>query len=238
MLGALAALVVATTARADVGALADAASRSHAGDHAGAIRIYEDVYARDHDPALLAILGHEYTSAGRLRDALQHFCTYLVVAPNGDDATVALAQLEILRAQLGVRGDACAAGAGLAAPGTVELAPSPAPATGMSWREQVRIGALAAGVVGVAAGIYFDHRASATSDQISAHDPTTPWPDNIHQLEAAGKHYELERDVALGLGASALIAAGVLYVWGREERLSVTPIVSRGGGGLAIGHGF
>lgn len=234
-LGALAILVVATTASADVGALANAAARSHAGDHAGAIRIYEDVYARERDPALLVILGDEYQSAGRWRDALQRFCTYVAVAPDGEDATAALAQLEILRAELAIHGDACQAGAGLAAPGTVETRPS---AVAPSHRSSFAIGAAAIGLAGIAAGVYFQHEANATSDLIALHDPTTPWPANINAIEQRSQHYGLDRDVALGVAAGALVTAGVLAFTGRDEGMQVAPIVARGGGGLAIGGGF
>ncbi|HEX7702203.1 MAG TPA: tetratricopeptide repeat protein [Kofleriaceae bacterium] len=223
--------VVATTANADVGALGEAALRSHAGDHVGAIRIYEDAYRSDPDPALLAILGNEYTSAGQLRDALQRFCGYLAVAPNGDDVVTVLAQLELVRAELAIDGDACSA---LAPPHTVP----PVTFIHASRNRQLAIGAAAAGVAGIAAGLYFGHQASATADQISLHDPTQPWPSNVAEIERRGQRFELERDVFYGLGVSALVAAGILYVTGREERVSVTPIMSHGGGGFALGHRF
>ena len=223
--------VVATTANADVGALGEAALRSHDGDHVGAIRIYEEAYRSDPDPALLAILGNEYTSAGQLRYALQRFCGYLAVAPNGDDVVTVLAQLELVRAELAIDGDACSA---LAPPHTVP----PVTIIHASSNRQLAIGAAAAGVAGIAAGLYFGHQASATADQISLHDPTQPWPSNVAEIERRGQRFELERDVFYGLGASALVAAGILYVTGRDERVSVTPIMSHGGGGFALGHRF
>jgi tetratricopeptide (TPR) repeat protein len=228
---AIAVAVVATTANADVGALGEAALRSHDGDHVGAIRIYEEAYRSDPDPALLAILGNEYTSAGQLRDALRRFCGYLAVAPNGDDVVTVLAQLELVRMELAIDGDACSA---LAPPQTVP----PLTIIHASRNRQLAIGAAAAGVVGIAAGLYFGHQASATADQISLHDPTQPWPSNVAEIERLGQRFELERDVFYGLGASALVAAGILYVTGREERVSVTPIMSHGGGGFALGHRF
>jgi tetratricopeptide (TPR) repeat protein len=229
---AVAVAVVATTANADVGALGEAALRSHDGDHVGAIRIYEEAYRSDPDPALLAILGNEYTSAGQLRDALQRFCGYLAVAPNGDDVVTVLAQLELVRAELAIDGDACS-GSALAPPHTVP----PVTIIHASPNRQLAIGAAAAGVAGIAAGLYFGHQASATADQISLHDPTQPWPSNVAAIERRGQRFELERDVFFGLGASALVAAGILYVTGREERVSVTPIMSHGGG-FALGHSF
>jgi hypothetical protein len=224
---AVAVAVVATTANADVGALSEAALRSHDGDHVGAIRIYEEEYRRDPDPALLAILGNEYTSAGQLREAVQRFCGYLAIAPNGDDVVTVLAQLELVRVELAIDGDACSAHA------TV-----PPLIIHGSRNRQLAIGAAAAGVAGIAAGLYFGHQASATADQISLHDPTQPWPSNVAEIERSGQRFELERDVFYGLGASALVAAGILYVTGREERVSVTPIMSHGGGGFALGHRF
>jgi hypothetical protein len=228
---AVAVAVVATTANADVGALGEAALRSHGGDHVGAIRIYEEAYRSDPDPALLAILGSEYTSAGQPREALQRFCGYLAVAPNGDDMVAVLAQLELVRAELAIDGDACSV---LAPPSTVP----PRTIIHASRNRQLAIGAAAAGVAGIAAGLFFGHQASATTDQLSSHDPTQPWPSNVAEIERSGQRFELERDVFYGLGASALVAAGILYVTGREERVSVTPIMSHGGGGFALGHSF
>ena len=228
---AVAVAVVASTANADVGALGEAALRSHGGDHVGAIRIYEEAYRSDPDPALLAILGNEYTSAGQLRDALQSFCGYLAVAPNGDDVVTVLAQLELVRAELAIDGDACSA---LAPPHSVP----PLTIIHASPNRELAIGVAAAGVAGIAAGLYFGHQASATADQISQHDPTQPWPSNVAEIERRGQRFELERDVFFGVGASALVAAGILYMTGHEERVSVTPIMSHGGGGFALGHRF
>jgi hypothetical protein len=228
---AVAVAVVATTANADVGALGEAALRSHEGDHVGAIRIYEEAYRSDPDPALLAILGNEYTSAGQLHEALQRFCGYLAVAPHGDEVVTVLAQLELVRAELAIVGDACST---FAPPSTVP----PITIIHASRNRQLAIGAAAVGVAGLAAGLYFGHQASVTADQLSLHDPTQPWPSNVAEIENRGQHFELERDVFYGLGASALVAAGILYVTGHEERVSVTPIMSHGGGGFALGHRF
>jgi tetratricopeptide (TPR) repeat protein len=229
---AVAVAVVASTANADVGALGEAALRSHDGDHAGAIRIYEEAYRSDPDPTLLAILGNEYVGAGRLSDALQRFCGYLAVAPNGDEVVTVLAQLELVRAQLAIDGDACSSA--VAPPHSVP----PVTIIRASRNHQLAIGAAAAGVAGLAAGLYFGHQASAISDQISSHDPAQPWPSNVFEIERRGQRFELERDVFYGVGASALVAAGVLYLTGREERVSVTPIMANGGGGFALGHRF
>jgi hypothetical protein len=230
-IAAVAVAVIASTAHADVGALGEAALRSHEGDHVGAIRIYEEAYRSDPDPALLAILGNEYTSAHQLRDALQRFCGYLADAPNGDDVVTVLAQLELVRAELRIDGDACSP---FAPPHSVP----PLTIIHASRNRELAIGAAAAGVAGIAAGLYFGHQASANADRISMHDPLTPWPANIADIERRGQRFELERDVFYGLGASALVAAGILYLTGHEERVAVTPIMSNGGGGFALGHRF
>src|SRR5438067_400038 len=86
-LGAVAVVFVWGQAAADpVDTLSEAAMRSQAGDHAGAIALYERAYHADFDVELLPILATEYRLAGRLDEAVQDYCAYLAIAPGGRSA--------------------------------------------------------------------------------------------------------------------------------------------------------
>ena len=96
----------ATNGADDVQVLAQAAAHANAGQHAQAIAIYEQVYARSGDEQLLPVLGVEYRRAGAQLDAMQHFCTYLTLVPRGDQAWFATSQVISIRRELGESIDA------------------------------------------------------------------------------------------------------------------------------------
>ena len=108
----LASLVASSSAayadrdRADL--LNEAQERSVAGDHEGAIDIYEHVYANESDLDLLVRIGSEYRAIGRPLEAVRYHCTYLTLAPVGTNAKFAsdevVAGLEVGRGAGGGRG--------------------------------------------------------------------------------------------------------------------------------------
>src|ERR1041384_4474618 len=83
--------------------LGEAALRSHAGDHLGAVQLYERAYAGERDVDLLTVLGAEYRSANRPLDAIQNFCAYLAVEPDGPNAAFAASQLRSIQAERGMQ---------------------------------------------------------------------------------------------------------------------------------------
>jgi tetratricopeptide (TPR) repeat protein len=232
--------------------LAQAAARSHAGDHLGAIELYEQVYRQDTSMDLLVLIGSEYRKAGKTDEALQNFCAYLAVEPNGD--LVALAQDQALSVQAslgrGVGGPPGAIGAGNAcAPAQPMLPPievplerqiTPHTPNGMaSQREIAGIVTGAAGLVGIATGVYYGARAKRISDQILDHDPSTPWPTDIKDIEERGQHAETMQKLFLLGGALATATGAYLYVTGHSlrianEHLSVSPTPLRQGGGVVL----
>ena len=227
--------------------LAQAAARSHAGDHMGAIELYERAYRQDTSMDLLVTIGSEYRKAGKTDEAIQNFCAYLAVEPNGDQSVFAANEVFSIEASLGRRmgGNACTPAEPMLppiAPPTVRQGP-PTTNSELSQREIAGLATGAAGLIGLATGVYYGVRASDISDQIVDHDATTPWPANIKDLEAQGQHAETMQKIFLIGGAVATAAGVYLTVTGRShrianERITVAPALLQQGGGLAISGGF
>jgi hypothetical protein len=232
--------------------LAQASARSHAGDHLGAIELYEQAYRQDEGMDLLVMIGSEYAKAGMADEALQNFCAYLAVEPNGD--LVALAQNEAFSLQAALGRDVTgAAGGNACAPAQPMLPPievplerqitPPTPNGMLSQREIAGIVTGVAGLVGIATGVYYGVRAGQISDEILAHDASTPWPANIKEIEDRGQHAESMQKLFLIGGALATATGAYLYVTGHSrrlasERVSVSPTASRQGAGVAISGRF
>jgi hypothetical protein len=106
ILGAV--LATAGMARAeqhDIALLSQAATHASAGRHTQAIALYEQMFARTSDDDLLPILGVQYRRVGARREAVQHFCLYLLREPQGEQAWFVSTQVRTLRAELGDRID-------------------------------------------------------------------------------------------------------------------------------------
>lgn len=240
--------VAASTASAErdpAHLLAEAAARSNAGDHPAAIALYEQAYAQSADPELLPIIASEYRRAGALADAMEVFCDYLKAHPKAEQAPFAATQVIAIHAELGQtfpRGRICEP----PAPVRIDFAPRRpvrAPKPGMSNRELAGIATVAAGLAGLGASLYFNARARDISNDISAHDPATPWPADIRALEERGQRFEDRAKWLAIAGGAALVTGGILYFTGRsdrraEEKLLVAPTVSATGGGISLTRGF
>ncbi|HTL34018.1 MAG TPA: tetratricopeptide repeat protein [Kofleriaceae bacterium] len=233
--------------------LAQAAAKSHAGDHMAAIELYERVYRQESSMDLLVTIGNEYRKAGKADEALQNYCAYLAIEPNGDEAVFAAGEVASLEIALG------RAGGGVCVPGSVPTVPAepmlppimppavrqgpPTTNSSLSQRELAGIVTGAAGLVGLATGIYYGAQSKDISDQISNHSPATPWPSNIKDLERDGQHYETMQNIFLVGGAIATGVGVYLTVTGHahriaNERISVSPELLQQGGGLAVSGGF
>jgi hypothetical protein len=244
----LAATLVASTAHAErdrLDLMTEGAAKSNAGDHAGAIALYEQAYLSEPDPILLPILASEYARAGLTNDALHYFCEYLKVEPKGTQAAYATGQVIALRTQIGqpvARERVCEA------PKPVRIdfvTPRRAPRDkpGMSRREMAGIATGAVGAVSLIASVAYGMEASSISNQLENHPTNQPWPDNIGALEARGQRYEDRSKLFLLAGGAALVTGGILYFTGRADRLSsetaiITPTVSPSGAGISFARGF
>jgi tetratricopeptide (TPR) repeat protein len=253
-----------------------AIARSSAGDHAGAIDLYNKAYTLVPNSLLLSNIGAEFQQDGMYREALDYFCKYLQEDPSGTNAPYAKAQAKLLQRQLGHKKagdrDACASrddgddassrtGAGTgrldigaergdraaadkterepkrseadrpeprrADPPRTEVARADfdrrpgdastglpverdapvATASGNTILMYTGVGVGVAGLIAAGIGIYDGFQARDISDQISSHDQSKAWPEDIRTLEANGQRYE-------NLQIGFLIASGVLATTG------------------------
>ncbi|HEU0037084.1 MAG TPA: tetratricopeptide repeat protein [Kofleriaceae bacterium] len=236
-----------------------AIAKSQAGDHQTAIELYLDAYKIVPNPLLLSNVGSEYQQDGKPVEALKYFCMYLEKDPAGTNASYATSQAKILQTELGNKdGEVCKP------PKQVEPTPEPTPPVQTTATEPepprqvdhpapakpgrtmklVGLGVTGAGLVATGVGVFFGLKAKDISDEISNHDPNTPWPTDIKQREADGQSYE-NKQVALLVAGGALAATGVVvYLIGSSkqsksaERITLTPTASAQSVGFVVGGGF
>lgn len=243
-----------------------AITKSQAGDHLGAIDLYLNAYSLLPQHLLLSNVGAEYQQAGKPIEALKYFCMYLEKDPTGTNATYALSKAKALQIELGNKNvddkTACKPVSAKPTPppeedppvDTTEVTGTQEPIVpkdrgekksggGGGGLKYAGVGAVVVGLAGVGAGLYFGRKAQEKSDIISNHPANTPWPDDIHTIEADGQKYE-DRQIQLTIVGSALaITGGVLFVIGvaksgSAEKVSVRPMATPNSFGLAIGRGF
>ena len=79
------------------------------------------------------------------------------------------------------------------------------------------------------------------SKEISDHNPSDPWPDNINDREKTGQSDENKQILFLVMGGVAVGAGTVLYMMGRSknsEHAQVTFVPTSAGGELVVGGRF
>ena len=232
---ALLVVAAASSAQADsIDRLSEAAMHANAGRHPQAIAIYEQLYRAEQDHTLLPIIAFEYRRAGAQLEAVQHFCSYLLIEPNGEHALFATRQVIEVRKELGEHVDPVRVCGPV--PQRVDFAP-----TKQRSRPRAKMAALGSAAIGVAstsAALYFGFKAKGLSDQIASHDPSQPWPSNIQAIEDRGQSYERKELVFAGIGAAAFVTAGVLWLTGRETETTIAPTFSSSGGGVTLARGF
>jgi hypothetical protein len=90
------------------------------------------------------------------------------------------------------------------------------------------------GVVAVATGLYFGHRASALGDEVTtACRSGCDWA-TYRAKDADGRSAETKQYVFLGIGAAAIIGGGVLYWLGMSDPQEASVTVAPSGDGAAI----
>ena len=243
-----------------------AIAKSQAGDHATAIELYLQAYALIPQPLLLSNIGSEYQQENKAVEALKYFCKYLDADPTGSNVSYATAQAKTLQLQMGNKvddKDVCKpkaepppppppdtgsaaippdTGSAAQVTGTADLT-QPAPEAHGKGLEYTGLGIAAVGAVGLGVGVYFGLQAKNASDTISNHKTTDPWPANIKQIEADGQADEDKQVEFLIGGGVALVAGGVLYFIGHarassSEHVSIAPVITPNGAGLAIGGSY
>lgn len=238
VLGVLALTASVANAQGDVDALAQAAADANAGRHAQAIARYEQVYAKSGDHELLPVLGVEYRRSGAQLEAVQHFCAYLTLVPTGEQAWFATNQVIAIRHELGETIDATNVCAPVAP--RVDFRPLPkARKKSFSTRQRAAVASAVVGAASLGVAVYFNRQAASISDDIDGHPANVPWPDDIQDVEERGIRAERRSIAFAAVGGVALVAAGVLWVTGREKSDTIiAPTVSASGGGVTLSRGF
>lgn len=240
-----------------------AITKSQQGDHLGAIDLYLSAYSLIPQHTLLSNVGSEYQQAGKPIEALKYFCMYLDKDPTGTNATYATSKARALQIELGNTDvdDASVCepprkappppqsppGGGLT--GTKGLGQPPGGGSGGSGGSAgggLKIAGVAAGVIGLAGvgfGAYYGVKARERSDFISNHDPMTPWPNNILEIEAEGERFNQRFKILTVAGGALALGGAALYILGATrasstEQLSVRPTATADSVGLAVGRGF
>jgi tetratricopeptide (TPR) repeat protein len=221
--------------------------KSQAGDHNAAIDLYLKAHTIVPNATLLSNIGAEYQQSDRPQQALRYFCMYLDKDPSGTNAPYAAAQARSLQIELGNKDvddrDVCAKPKQRPRPRPEPEEQPPEPAVGPGGRpvrepepvarddraskadtlKYVGIGAGIGGAVALGVGIYTGIRASAISDEISTHDRTQKWPNDIQDLQHRGQSYENVQIGALVVGGLAVTTGVILYVLSRSDSSSERP---------------
>jgi tetratricopeptide (TPR) repeat protein len=215
-----------------------AIGKSQAGDHNAAIELYLQAYTIVPNSILLSNIGAEYQQSDRPQQALRYFCMYLEKEPNGTNAPYAAAQARSLQIELGNTEvddrDVCAK-------------PRPRPKVRPAPEEPPRetppretppreiepvvrdgegkintlqyagIGAGIGGLIAIGVGAYAGVRASSISNELTTHDRSKPWPNDVQAQQKNGQSYENVQIGALIAGGVLLTAGVTLYVVSRSD---------------------
>jgi tetratricopeptide (TPR) repeat protein len=244
----------------------NAIAKSQAGDHEGAVELYEQAYMIIPQPLLLSNIGSEYKQQGKRVEAVKYFCKYLAEDPNGTNAAYASAQVKGMQFELGNETDekdVCKVKpkAKETPPAPPPIPPPPPPGGGEQTTgtvgidkgstepqkshtlEYAGIGVGVAGLAAFGAGIYYGLQAQKISDSITHHDPTMMWPPDIKAQEAEGQSDQNKQILFMIAGGAVAGVGTFMFVIGHQrassaEHVSVVPVATSHSMGLAIGGGF
>jgi hypothetical protein len=215
-----------------------AIGKSQAGDHNAAIELYRQAYLIVPNSILLSNIGAEYQQSDRPQQALRYFCMYLEKEPSGTNAPYAAAQARSLQVELGNTEvddrDVCAEPKARPRQPEPKEPPRETPPRETPPRETepvVRddregkintlqyagIGAGIGGLIALGIGTYAGVRASSISNELTTHDRSKPWPNDVQEQQKNGQSYENVQIGAL-IAGGVLVTAGVaLYVVSRAD---------------------
>ena len=228
-----------------------ALKKSEAGDHVAAAALMIDAYTAAPQNAALANIGEEYRLGSRLEDAVKYYCLYLDKEPNGEFAGQATEQVILAQRKLGhnIETDSpCVVKKPTEAvtkttPDPVEPPPPndgivvDKPVATPSDGSGLRIGGIAAGVLGVGAlgaGVYF-------TTLVKQAEKDHADPAKMAQADIDGKAAERNSQIAYIAGGALVVTGIVLYVVGagkRKNAVAIAPMVTSSSAGLAFGGSF
>jgi hypothetical protein len=214
-----------------------AIAKSQAGDHQGAVDLYNEAYKIIPQPLLLSNIGSEYQQMEHKEvEALGYFCKYLASeGPNGQNSPYVTAQAKLLYIRLGgvtdVKDeDVCKpivkppppmpVDNGNTTTTTPTTTPEPGPTGPADSGPKTKTPAMRYVGMGVALvgagmfgfGVYEGLQAKSISDEITNHPMGDPWDSNIKDREADGEAAEKKQIIFMAAGGVALVA-GVAMVF-------------------------
>jgi hypothetical protein len=209
-------------------------------DHLALIDQYQHAYGESPDPHLLTLIANEYRAANKPADALAYYCSYIFIAPAGDDADYASQQIHALRAGAESDHDACAAQRPVTRDRNVDLlAALPKVPPKISGREIAGAAIMITGIGTFGLALWQGKQGDKYSTQYQAIDPTqrnTPLAINLEQK--ANNYYDRQKWILAG-GGAVVISGAILYLIGRHDRLKaestfVRPNVGKRSAGLVL----
>lgn len=232
------ALLVAPAARAQQGDAREVeAKKACLGGHPDrGIELLADLYAETNDPTYIYNQGRCFEQNGRNGDAVIRFREYLRKATNlaADERAQVQARIDVLDAQTQAAAPAPVQPIQpiLAAPAPVLVSEPDAPERAARARH-LRIGALAAAAVGVAAvaaGVVEGLRARSLSQEVTSDANRGVYSQSKFDSGTRAQTLEV---IGFSVGGAALVAAGVLYGLsrGHDEPPPVTAMIDRTGAG-------
>lgn len=211
-------------------------------DHLAMIEQYQRAYGETPDPHLLTMIANEYRDAGKPADALAYYCSYMFIAPAGDDADYASQQAHVLKPGAESDHDACTAQKPVTR-NVDELTVMPVIPPRISKREIAGMSVIALGLGAFGVAIYEGKQGDKFRGQIAGLDPGLPKPSWFDATQSKATSAYDRQKWALAGGGALIVAGGIMYLIGRHDRLKaeatmVTPSVSKNSAGLTFSGKF
>jgi tetratricopeptide (TPR) repeat protein len=212
----------------------------NAGNYQGAVAKWRESYAISKAPELFFNIGLALELDGKCEDALAMFRRFIRLAPNSADRPRAREFVRELKAKCEVA---------TAAPrettsvddATDESsanrdASDPANETRSAGLRIAGLTVAGAGIAAVATGLYFGHRAASLRDEVASACPGAgcDWS-VLASKDAEGRRAETKQYIFVGIGATAIVGGGLMYLLGRSREQQPAPIaISSGRNGAVI----
>ncbi len=208
------------------------------GDYDAAIVQWTEAYKLKTDPVFLYNIAQAYRDKKEFEKAIAFYRNYLNEAPNASNRPIVEKRIAEMKEALDKQQQASDK------PPTGPLGPGDrAPAAPAEHEERrgggLKVAGLVTGGVGVGlivTGIVFGIMSrSDKSDIEDAIMMGQPWSQELADKQSSGESKTRVANIALGVGAAAVVAGGVLYYLGvRKDSVEVRPEVSARGFGATV----